>query len=122
MAASRAGPARAVLQSGRQEGGGAIIPDNPNWRRFRHACPQYREHWAVEDLADAEGRPLLYQIICLQNTPPLSVAEQQLCLQARKKCWRLTRKRGCAAAAEPVEAGEPAGAQPAASAPRAGAS
>jgi len=110
-----------VLQSGSQEGGGAIIPDNPNWRRFPHACPQYREHWAVDDLADAEGRPLLYQIICLQNTPPLSAAEQQLCLQSRKKCWRLSRKRGCRGDAEPACGDEPAAPDTAPGAHRVGA-
>ena len=95
----------------------AIIPDNPNWRRFRHACPHYREHWTADELADADGRPLLYQIICLQNTPPVSADEQQRCMQARKKCWRLGRKRGsggesagdpAAAEATQAEAAEPA--------------
>ena len=32
---------------------------------------------------------MLYQIICLQNTPPETEAEQTLCMQARKICWRL---------------------------------
>jgi hypothetical protein len=81
----------------------------------------------VEELSDADGRPLLYQIICLQDTPPVSSDEQQLCLQARKKCWRLGRKRARARtedsadeaaeradadeAAEPATAGNRAGAR-----------
>jgi hypothetical protein len=36
-----------------------------------------------------DGRPLLYQIICLQNTPPENADEQTLCLSPRKVCWRL---------------------------------
>lgn len=56
----------------------------------------------MEDLADADGRPLLYQIICLQNTPPVSSDEQERCLLSRKKCWRL-RKRGSAAADGPAD-------------------
>ena len=70
-------------------GGAAIIKDNPNWRRYRHACIYYRERWAVDGEVGVDGRALLYQIICLQNTPPLLPEEQALCMRARKKCWRL---------------------------------
>ena len=74
----------------RQKGGGAaIIQDNPNWRRFRHACIYYRERWATDGEAGVDGHPLLYQIICLQNTPPENHEEQNLCLSPRKVCWRL---------------------------------
>jgi hypothetical protein len=31
---------------------------------------------------------LLYQIICLNNTPPESEAEQAECMKTRSKCWR----------------------------------
>jgi hypothetical protein len=31
---------------------------------------------------------LLYQIICLQNTPPESEAEQAECMKTRSTCWR----------------------------------
>ena len=34
---------------------------------------------------------LLYQIICLQNTPPENVAEQDRCMKSRTRCWRLAR-------------------------------
>ena len=74
----------------RTPGGGAqIIPDNPNWRRFRHACVYYRERWATNEETGVDGCPLLYQIICLQNTPPENAEEQDLCLSPRKVCWRL---------------------------------
>jgi hypothetical protein len=41
-----------------------------------------------------DGRALLYQIICLQNTPPVNPEEQDLCMRKRKVCWRLTATRG----------------------------
>ncbi len=31
---------------------------------------------------------LLYQIICLQNTPPENETEQARCMMTRKVCWR----------------------------------
>jgi len=31
---------------------------------------------------------LLYQIICLQNTPPETEAEQGECMKTRTICWR----------------------------------
>ncbi|MCC7106791.1 MAG: hypothetical protein IT307_16785 [Chloroflexi bacterium] len=31
---------------------------------------------------------MLYQIICLQNTPPESEPEQAECMKARSICWR----------------------------------
>ncbi|HEY8477023.1 MAG TPA: hypothetical protein VIN09_09180 [Chloroflexota bacterium] len=68
-----------------------VIPDNPNWRRHKGACPFYREHWCVgESLPDGEGDgSLLYQIICLQGTPPMTAEEQQRCMRSRHRCWRL---------------------------------
>ena len=70
-------------------GAGALIPDNPNWRRHKNACVFYRERWCADEEAGDEGCVLLYQIICLQNTPPISPAEQALCMKARTACWRL---------------------------------
>ena len=35
-----------------------------------------------------EGCVLLYQIICLHNTPPLNEAEQSKCMKPRATCWR----------------------------------
>lgn len=67
----------------------ATIPDNPNWRRHKNACPHYREHWPLDGERAEDGLPLLYQVICLQNTPPLTTEEQHRCLQARSVCWRV---------------------------------
>ncbi len=35
-----------------------------------------------------EGCVLLYQIICLQGTPPLTPEEQEKCMKPRTSCWR----------------------------------
>jgi hypothetical protein len=69
-------------------GNNVQIPDNPNWRRHKSACPYYRERWFHEDERGEDGL-LLYQSICLQNTPPLTVEEQDKCMQPRRTCWRL---------------------------------
>ena len=34
---------------------------------------------------------LLYQIICLHNTPPLDAEEQAKCMKPRTSCWRDSR-------------------------------
>jgi hypothetical protein len=65
-----------------------VIADNPNWHRFRAACPFYRERWGA-DGEQLEGRQVLYHVICLQNTPPETLEEQEHCLEARTVCWRL---------------------------------
>ena len=67
---------------------GPIIPDNPNWHRSKGWCPYYRERWAIGQESDGQGGRLLYQIICLQNTPPESEPEQAECMKTRSKCWR----------------------------------
>lgn len=36
---------------------------------------------------------MLYHVICLQNTPPATIDEQQECLEARTVCWRLRPRR-----------------------------
>ena len=36
-----------------------------------------------------EGRTVLYHVICLQNTPPVTIDEQQCCLESKTSCWRL---------------------------------
>jgi hypothetical protein len=68
-----------------------VIPDNPNWHRFKMACPFYRERWIGDDEVH-EGRIVLYHVICLQNTPPETLVEQQYCMAARTMCWRLKTK------------------------------
>ena len=64
-----------------------VIPDNPNWHRFKMACPFYRERW-MGDGEELEGRTVLYHVICLQNTPPETLVEQEYCMAARTACWR----------------------------------
>jgi hypothetical protein len=66
----------------------ALIPDNPNWRRHKNACIFYRERWCAEEEQGDEGCVLLYQIICLQGTPPLNPDEQEQCMKPRTSCWR----------------------------------
>jgi hypothetical protein len=69
------------------------------------ACPFYRERW-LGDGAVHEGRTVLYDVICLQNTPPATIDEQQCCLESKTSCWRLRagRKRSSATAPEPEPA------------------
>jgi hypothetical protein len=52
------------------------------------ACPFYRERW-MGDGEVLEGRTVLYHVICLQNTPPTTIDEQQCCLESKTSCWRL---------------------------------
>ncbi len=81
--------ARAMVQSAETWRYGPIIPDNPNWHRHKGWCPLYRERWGIGNEPDGAGGVLLYQIICLQNTPPETEDEQAECMKARKTCWRL---------------------------------
>jgi hypothetical protein len=37
---------------------------------------------------------LLYQIICLRNTPPETAEEQAKCFKARAVCWRIAEAMG----------------------------
>ncbi|MFN8524141.1 MAG: hypothetical protein U0821_13665 [Chloroflexota bacterium] len=66
-----------------------IIPDNPNWNRFRGSCPHYREKWYRGEQPDGFGGRLLYQSICLMNTPPETYDEQEKCMATKGKCWRV---------------------------------
>lgn len=47
-----------------------------------------------------EGCVLLYQIICLQGTPPLTPEEQEKCMKPRTSCWRNPNIKCTKAAAE----------------------
>jgi hypothetical protein len=67
------------------------------------ACPFYRERW-IGDGELHEGRTVLYQVICLQNTPPETIDEQQCCLESKTSCWRLKVKRRAAAPRASAEA------------------
>lgn len=70
-------------------GAGTTIKDNPNWRRHKGACIHYRERWSAADEPGDEGCRLLYQIVCLMDTPPVSAEEQKRCMAATTRCWRL---------------------------------
>ena len=65
------------------------IEDNPNWRRHKGACANYRERWSVGAEIGDEGCRLLYQIVCLMGTPPETAHEQTQCMAATRGCWRL---------------------------------
>ncbi len=67
------------------------------------ACPFYRERW-IGDGELLEGRHVLYHVICLQNTPPSTLDEQQCCLESRTSCWRSRIKRRERPVPEPVSA------------------
>ncbi len=63
---------------------------SPNWRHHKNACPYYRERWFPENNL-AAGEPI-YQVFCMQNTPPVTSGEQEKCLSSRFVCWRLAGK------------------------------
>jgi len=63
---------------------------SPNWRLHKNACPHYRERWFPENNL-AAGEPI-YQVFCMQNTPPVTSDEQDKCLHSRFVCWRLAEK------------------------------
>ena len=65
------------------------IKDKLNYRRHRGACPFYRENWSCESESDGSGGQLMYQIICLMDTPPVTPDEQPKCLHSPTSCWRL---------------------------------
>jgi hypothetical protein len=74
------------------------------------ACPFYRERW-IGDGELHEGRTVLYQVICLQNTPPETIEEQQCCLEAQTSCWRTrVKRRPASATGAAATAAEPAAA------------
>jgi hypothetical protein len=47
----------------------------------------------MSDGEEHEGRSVLYHVICLQNTPPATLDEQEQCMEARLACWRLKARR-----------------------------
>lgn len=47
----------------------------------------YRERWfPCNDVA--AGEPM-YQVFCMQGTPPVTWEEQDKCLHSKNGCWRL---------------------------------
>jgi hypothetical protein len=76
------------------------------------ACPFYRERWIGEG-EQHEGRTVLYHVICLQNTPPTTIDEQQECLESKTSCWRLrTARSGGSSASAMRRPSPPAQASP----------
>jgi hypothetical protein len=68
--------------------------ENSNWRKHKNACPFYRERWFPCNDA-AAGEPM-YQVFCMQDTPPVSWEEQDRCMHSKNGCWRLTADKGAA--------------------------
>ncbi|HEY7833846.1 MAG TPA: hypothetical protein VIG30_09775 [Ktedonobacterales bacterium] len=58
-----------------------------DWRHHKHGCPNYRERWLPH--SDLEAGEPMYQVFCLLNTPPRTLAEQRKCLCSPTQCWRL---------------------------------
>ena len=65
--------------------------ENSNWRKHKNACPFYRERWFPGNDV-AAGEPM-YQVFCMQGTPPVTLEEQDRCLRSKSCCWRLSEKR-----------------------------
>ena len=61
----------------------------------------------MRDGEEHEGRLVLYHVICLQNTPPTTIDEQQCCLESKTSCWRLRSARRRRAEPEPEAASVP---------------
>jgi hypothetical protein len=76
------------------------VEDRAHFRRHKGACPFYRENWINSgNVRDPEQREVvLYEIYCLQDTPPVTAEEQQRCLHSPRECWRLTAHRARARA------------------------
>ena len=75
--------------SQQQENEPTPVKDKINYRRHRGACRFYRENWSCESEPNGSGGQLLYQIICLMDTPPVTAEEQYKCLHSPHHCWRL---------------------------------
>lgn len=75
----------------RKEKQATPIKDRIGYRRHKGACRFYRENWSCETESDGAGGQLLYQIICLMDTPPVTAEEQHMCLHSPTRCWRLER-------------------------------
>ena len=60
--------------------------ENSNWRKHKNACPFYRERWFPCNDA-SRGEPM-YQVFCMQDTPPVTWEEQDRCMHSKNGCWR----------------------------------
>lgn len=79
-----------------------MIPDQARFRRHRGACPFYRENWINSgEVGDVcERGSVLYEIYCLQNTPPVTAEEQRRCMRSARQCWRAAAHRATNAGRE----------------------
>jgi hypothetical protein len=87
------------------DGALTLIEDNPNWRRHKGACANYRERWSPAEEQGDEGCRLLYQIVCLLGTPPVSAEEQIRCMSTTRGCWRLNEPKRARSRSAPTEVG-----------------
>lgn len=78
--------------------------ENSNWRKHKNACPFYRERWFPSSDV-AAGEPM-YQVFCLQGTPPITAEEQEKCFRSKTCCWRLAEKKKQAAETASAESPE----------------
>jgi hypothetical protein len=71
------------------------MEDQARFRRHRGACPFYRENWVNSgDEARPEAREIvLYEIYCLQDTPPVTAEEQDRCMHSPRMCWRIRKQK-----------------------------
>src|SRR6478672_9221184 len=69
--------------------------ENSNWRKHKNACPFYRERWFPCN--DIEAGEPMYQVFCLQGTPPETLEEQEKCFRSKTHCWRLANRQQAAA-------------------------
>lgn len=86
--------------------------ENSNWRKHKNACPMYRERWfPCNDVV--AGEPM-YQVFCMQGTPPVTWEEQDKCLHSKNGCWRLAAAKETAAkgSAQKKQAEHPASSAP----------
>jgi hypothetical protein len=67
------------------------MEDQARFRRHKGACPFYRENWVNSgDVAYSDTKEVvLYEIYCLNDTPPLTALEQDRCMHSPHMCWRL---------------------------------
>jgi hypothetical protein len=67
--------------------------ENSNWRKHKNACPMYRERWfPCNDIS--AGEPM-YQVFCMQGTPPVTWEEQDRCMHSKNGCWRRAHEASC---------------------------
>jgi hypothetical protein len=46
----------------------------------------------------------MYQVFCMQGTPPVTWEEQDRCMHSKSGCWRLAKEATCGEAAQKKQA------------------